>query len=125
MEDLNEKYVEEKIVLDNLSEVELFFIVQEIFSLPTIEDNPKLVFAYDYIMTLLPKYNVSDTKTYDSPKFYRWIKFWREWQGNLSIRQLKDIIDNIEMRKPYDQYLPKRKWNQHKPKVKQSIEHQG
>jgi len=126
MEELKIDFEYKKEVLDALTEVEIFFLLQIYFSLDESKETEKIKFAYNYInKTLLPKFKVNDAGEYDSPRFYRWLDFWRNWQGSLTIIQLKDIVDCIELRQPYDKYLPKRRWNERRKKVVSPIGTQG
>jgi hypothetical protein len=111
--------------LDGLSEVELFFVVQELFKLGwrVRED------MYSHIKFLLQsKFGVSISKTdpyrWDK-RFDKWIAFWQEWQSKLTIRDMQRIIDCIDLKQPYTDMLPVLRWNQRKPQPPRNIGHQG
>jgi len=106
---------ERKAILDAMSEVELFFILQEIFRLSGMKGCTEL---YDYIKLLLSKFDVVDSAEHYNKKFDKWLRFWRSWQSKLSIVDLKFIIDCIELKQSYDSVLPHLRWNQNKPSFK-------
>ena len=49
--------------------------------------------------------------------FMKWLTFWKKWQSELTLVEIKNIIDQIELFRPYDEYLPKTKWNQRVKKI--------
>jgi hypothetical protein len=99
-------------MLDTLSEVELFFVFQEIrkrMIYEKLEGNDLIV---EHIIKLTKKFGVKMQTSKRKGTFVKWLTFWKNWQSEMTIGDLREMIDKITFSQSYQEYLPKTKWNE-------------
>jgi len=100
---------EYKRLFESLIEVELYFSYTDIKKRPT---NEKVEYLLNLIVDIASKnFSVKKSTAKRKGNFDKWLSFWKNWQAELTMFEIKSIIDNIELRKSYEDYLPKTKWN--------------
>ena len=111
MEELDDKTKNEiKDSFKDLSEVEIFFVYQEIDKYLKSGSTPKLEFMLECVLEETVRFGVRRVIDKHPDSFKKWVKFWRKWQSELTIIDMKDMVDNISFNLKYDQYLPTTKW---------------
>ena len=115
--DVNDVLSDEvKDTLSNLSEVELFFMYQEIEKQLESEHTLKIEMMMEFVVEQSKKFGVKRTSDKNPNSFNKWVKFWRDWQSKLTLFELQDILESIQLSGSYDEHLPKTKWNKNDKK---------
>jgi len=100
---------EYRMLFESLSEVELYFSYTDIKKRPS---NEKVEYLVELIIDIAKnKFGVKKDTKIRKGNFDKWVNFWKNWQAQLTLFEIKNIIDQIELHKSYDEYLPNTKWN--------------
>lgn len=104
---LEQEYIS---VLEHLSEVELYFSYVEVESR---EKNEKSEMLSNIIRKIVSKkFKVTLGTEKRKGNFDKWLNFWRNWQGNLTVLNLRFLMDALQHNMNYDKILPTKKWNE-------------
>ena len=99
--------------LDQFSEVEIYFLLET--ALKRQSENPddaKNGEIVDVLKLHLSKYGVGANKEEFNGDFNRWLFFWKSWKAELTLEELKRLIDKLKYGMDYQSYLPNKRWNE-------------
>jgi hypothetical protein len=99
--------------INQFSEVEIYFLLETAIKKQSENpDDAKNKEIVGILRTHLSKYGVVTSEGEFSGDFNRWMFFWKSWKADLTIEELKNLIDKLKYGMDYQSYLPNKKWNE-------------